>query len=225
MAIKRMAPQRIRRPYKKRRIMRRKPAVPRGIRQRPGVLAVTRKFYTGPLQFSTASTAGFWNYVTVTAGTLPSFSEFSNVFDEYRILGVKVEYRPSYDTTIIPTGAGTNSQPEAYLHVLVDPASTLIPSGTYTSTNLNTFLENQGVRTYKANRYIKFFFRPKVADSLEGGSTSTRQFKMPWTKTTNTGVVLRGYHTFIQVNNFNTTNTNISLDTFLTYYMMFRNTR
>lgn len=210
-----------RRMYKRRQYKRR--FIPRSLPQ--GKMLLKRTFYSGLLQFSSASTSGFWNYQTFALSMLPSYNELTTLFDEYKICGIKVTFRPAYDSIQLPNAAGSVTQPQAYAHVLINPESTLIPSGTYSSTTLNTFLENSGVKTYTLNKPFSFFFKPKASDGLEGGSTSSRLIKSGYIKTTSNAVTYRGYHIFLQQNNFVSTNTNISLDTFVTYYIALRNPR
>lgn len=186
-------------------------------------LAIKRTIYAGNWTFGTAATTDFWRYVTFQASSINNFTEMAGLFDEYKINAVKITYRPAYDNVANLGAAGTLAQPQAYAHVLIDPASTLIPSGVYSSGNMNTFLENQGVRTYTLNRPFSVYVRPKVQDQLFGGSTSTRTVKPPYIKTTETAVDHRGFHMFLQQNNFANTNTNIRLDIFATYYITLRN--
>ena len=102
-------------------------------------------------------------------------------------------------------------QPQAYAHVVKDNASTVVPASTYTQGNLNTFLENQGVKTHTLNKPFSVSVPLKVSDSLLGGGTSTRFVGAPWIRTNETGVTHRGFHIFIK------------LDTFYTFYIKVRN--
>ena len=114
-------------------------------------------------------------------------------------------------------------QPQAYAHVVKDNASTVVPASTYTQGNMNTFLENQGVKTYTLNKPFSIYTPLKVSDALLGGGTSTRFISAPWIRTNETGVSHRGFHIFLQQNSFSVGNTNIKLDTFYTFYIKYRN--
>lgn len=182
-----------------------------------------RTLHGGTWTFGTATVNDFWRYFTYTITSFNGFSEMSSVFDEYKVNAIKVTFRPSYDSIQNVTAAGTLIQPQAYAHVIVDPASTIIPTGTYTLPNLNTFLENEGVRTYTLNRPFSVYYRPKTTSQIAGSGTGSVMRGSPWVRTSDTGAQYRGFHMFLQQNNFSTGNTNISLDVFITFYCSFRN--
>jgi hypothetical protein len=186
-------------------------------------ITLKRRSFSSTWAFNTTTTNDVWRYYTFTAGDINNYSEFSALFDEYRINAVKVTFRPSYDDLANISGTGTLVQPQAYAHVCIDPSSTVIPAGTYTSANMNTFLENSGVRTYTLNRPFSVYLKPHVQDGLQGGGTASHSFKAPWIKTSDSAPIHRGFHMFLQQNSFSTGNTNIKLDTFYTFYLQFRN--
>lgn len=185
-------------------------------------ISLKRTFYSGTWNWGTVATNDFWRYNTFTVGNLPSFSEFANVFDEYKLNAIKVTYRPNYDAIVMSTA---NTLPLATMHVCVDPASTLGPAGTYTSSNLNTFLENSGVRSYNLNKPVSVYFKPKISEGVLGTGTAAMVRSSPWIKTTEQLTEFRGFHAFVSTNNFGTTNSNIDLDVFVTYYLSFKNLR
>ena len=186
-------------------------------------LTLKRTTFSSTWSFGTATTNDFWRYYTFTAGDVGGFQDFADIFDEYKITGVKVTFRPAYDNVHNVAGVGALAQPQAYAHVVKDNASTVVPASTYTQGNMNTFLENQGVKTYTLNKPFSIYTPLKVSDALLGGGTSTRFISAPWIRTNETGVSHRGFHIFLQQNSFSTGNTNIKLDTFYTFYIKFRN--
>lgn len=217
----------LKRTRKTRNTMRKRARTQRGrastLRRAVQPLHIKRTFYNGSWTFGTATTNDFWRYYAFTTAQINNFGEMAAVFDEYRINGIKVTFRPRYDSVDNLQTSGTLTQPQAYAHYLVDPASTLLPSGVYGSSSLNTFLENQGVRTRTLNRPFSIFFKPKVQDQVLGGSTASRTLKPTWLKTTETGVDHRGFHIYLQQNAFSTGNTNIVLDIYFTFYMSLKN--
>lgn len=184
------------------------------------MISLKRTFYFGAWAWATTTTNDFWRYQTMTLSNLPSVAEFTSIFDEYKVNGVKFTYRPNYDGITMSTAA---TLPLAYMHVCKDPASTLVPAGIYSSANLNTFLENSGVRTYNLNKPVSVYYKPRISEGVLGGGTASVTKPCPWVKTTETSVDLRGHHAFISTNNFGTTNTNIKLDVFVTFYVSFKN--
>lgn len=189
----------------------------------PGRLVIKRTAYGGNWTMGTATTSDFWRFETFNTSKINNFAEIAALFDEYKINAIKVTYRPKYDSVIATTGAGTTLVPQAYAHVLVDPGSTLAPTGLYTTANLNTFLENQGVRTKTLNKPFSIYFRPKMSDQVLGGGTASRVIPSKFVKTSETAVDFRGYHIFLQQNNMGNTNTQVSLDVFYTFYMTLKN--
>lgn len=221
MALKRKMKRPAGGPARKKRYMQRKPRIPRAIV--PSRFAVKRVRFQETWVFSTATTSGFWRYYTWNNTNFNAFNEFSALFDEYKINALKYTFRPAYDTVDISVASGaTPTGAQAYAHVVVDPSSTVIPSGTYTSAVLNGFLENSGVKTYTLNKPFSVYFKPKVQDQLLGGGTGTRTLRPTYIKTSE-AVDHRGFHMFLQQNAVSTVNTAIKLDVFITAYATFRN--
>lgn len=203
--------------------VRRVPRPLRSLQTRPAVLNVKRVYYSGFWTFGTGTTDGFWRYAVYNLAQLPNVSEYQALFDEYKINAIKVTFRPRYDNVASDSAAG--GTPQAYAHYFIDPASTVTPSGTYSQANLNTFLENSGVRTATLNRPFSVYFKPKVqtlASSTAATPVAAVQ-KGTWMKTSEPAVLYRGFHIYLQQNAMYTTNGNISLDMFVTYYMTFKN--
>ena len=73
-------------------------------------LAIKRTTFSSTWSFGTAVTNDFWRYYTFTAGDIGGFTDFSGIFDEYRIAAVKVTFRPAYDSVINFTGVGAISR-------------------------------------------------------------------------------------------------------------------
>lgn len=208
-----------RRAYKRRRAMtRRIPRAPRAPRA-PGVM-LKRTNYVGNWTFGTATTNDFWRYLAYDMTSFNAFAEFAAVFDEYKVNAIKVTFRPAYDSTL-PDTVGI----QAYAHTIIDPGSTLLPSGTYNSTALNIFLQNDGVKSKTLNKPFSVYYKPKVLDQVFSTGTAGALRSSPWVRTTETGPVYRGFHMFLQQNNFGTANTQVKLDMFVTYYISFRNIR
>lgn len=227
MVFKRRAPRAARRPalgVAKRRRVWRKPRIPRTIV--PAKLQCKRTFYNGAWQFGTAQTSDYWRYFSYTLGQLPTVTEFTSLFDEYKINAIKVTFRPSYDS--VPSDApalNVNTGPQAYAHIFIDPAQTALPAGVYNSATLNSFLENDKIRTVTANRPFSVYFRPMIRDAVQGTGANAELRRSKYIRSNETGAVYSGFNMFLQQNNFSTSNSRISLDMFVTYYMTFKNMR
>lgn len=208
-----------RRGIKKRRYYRRRTGGRKRMRNGVSVVKVMRTTYGGPWVFGTATTNDFWRYNTVTMNAFNNFAEYAAVFDEYKLCAVKQTWRPRYDSVNAPGAVGTVAQPQAYAHLIIDPESTITPSGVYTNASLNTFLENGKVRTKTLNRPFSVYWKPKTTSPMTVGS---KKIYSPWLPTTTTTQIFSGYHMYLQQNNFDSTNTNIVLDSYITFYLMFR---
>lgn len=207
--------------YKKKRSTRRKSMMVRRVPRPMASSLVTKRInYIGNWTFSSALTSGFWRYFSVTMANYNNFAEMAAVFDEYKVNAIKLTLRPRYDSV---EASSTATFPQAYVHYIIDPGTTLAPSGTYASGTLNTFLENDGVKTRTLNRPVSIYFRPKVSDQVFGGGTASRVVNGGWIKTTETAVDFRGIHIFLQGNNFTNVGTQCQLDQFVTFYCSFRN--
>lgn len=213
-----------RRPRKVARHMARLPA--RRYRVSPNVLRVARKFWLTQWTWGTTTTNDFWRYVVFTPANIPNFAEYAAVFDMVRINALKFTYRPRY-TDVEAAGAGpTTGTPTAYAHVIVDPESTLIPSGVYGSGTVNTLLENTRAKTYGLHRPFSVYYKPKVMFQVDGSGSATAVRTPPWLRTSDTSTVHRGHHMYIQQNAFSASaNANIQLDVFVTVYMTLKNMR
>lgn len=211
---------RTKRTWKRRRTTRTKRTASR---RRAGQVSVKRTVYGGQWTMGFAATSDFWKYMIFDMSNFNNFSEMAAVFDEYKVNAIKVTYRPAYDSVSNLSAAGAVVQPQAYAHVVVDPASTTNPSGTYGTTSLQTFLEQERVKTYTLNRPFSIYFKPKVLDQVYNTGTASVVRSSPWVRTSDTACVYRGYHMYLQQNNFSSGNSNVKLDYYITMYCQFRN--
>lgn len=189
---------------------------------------LVRTAYQGATTFSTAFVSGFWQYRVVSAGLLPTFPELAAVFDEYKISAVKFTFRPRYDGYDVNdpvTSGSTSPLVMCTAHVINDPGSSMIPAGSYTTATLNTFLENGKVKSYPLTKPFSVYFRPKTLAGALGGAIGTIVQPSQWIRTSDDGVLHRGFHMFLQNNNMIATNGSIILDTFITFYMKFKGSK
>lgn len=219
---KRTYPRR-KRTYKKKRTM--NISRPRMVKS-PTVL-IKRTFRATNWTPGVAVVSDFWKDVTFRLNQLPSASEITSLFDQYKLAGVKVTFRPRYDSfagndTTDTTLPGITNQGGCDIHVIVDPNNDTLPSGTYTSTNLNTFLENGRVRTYSGHKPFSVFCKPKVQKDIQGitGALRTRS----WIQSSQTAITHHGFQAFVADPNM-TGNFGQSWDLFYTYYLACRGIR
>lgn len=196
---------------------------------RTNVLNLTRTFWTGAWTPGTATTNNFWQYLQVSLNQIPSIAEYVAVFDSYRINSFTVTFRPRYDgfagnDTMDVTLPNITAQGSTTLHAIIDPRSSIIPTGTYSASNLNVFLENGRVKSYTGTKPIKLTVKyPCVAEDTNG-NTNAKYVRGSYYSTNQTGVVHRGIHVFLQ--DINLTGTfNQAFDTFYTLNVTFKGAR
>lgn len=191
---------------------------------------VKRTFFAGTWTVSSGATAGFWHYFNpLVQGTsvldpgFNNFSEFGNVFDRYRVNGIRLTFIPRFQQVAAPTtGATPITTPVLNMTHVVDPQSTLTPAGLYSSTQLNTLLEHGGQTRQFRERALSVYWKPQVALPTNiGGGVWYK--KCPFLTTNNTAVPMRGVHVFFHTNNFSTTFTDCLLDVMVTWYVTFKN--
>lgn len=221
--------------YRKRSYKKKRPATRkrygRKMKMTRGVPRVTQfrtklKHYMETWSYTAASVAGFWKYYTFSPSMLGSqFSDFSAVFDEYRIAGVALELRPNFDSVdISDPSINLGNITLGSLHYAIDPSSQVVPAGVLSSTTMNLFLEqSQNVKTRSLAAVTKLYYKPKVASQVQGGGLTGKATFCPWLKCAySDSTNFTGVHLFIQPNNFDTTKCFVKYDIFVTCYMQFR---
>lgn len=206
---------------------RRRLAPKRKMRMPTYAMRTVKTTYQGTWTFSSALTSGFWKYYEAKPIEMSEFSEFAVIFDEYKITNLKYTFRPRYDSYIQEAGSGSGASglPLCYAHVIKDPASTRIPTGSYNATTINTFLENGAVKSYTLNKPVSVSFRPKILTQDFGGGSASTATASRWIRTTEDAVPHRGFHMFLQNNQLQFANTSVILDVFVTYTIQFRGAR
>lgn len=210
------------RTYRKKRTYKRKMRIPRRL-PKDGTVLIKRTAWQFNWTLGTATTTDFWKYQGFNLQQLPSWAEITNLWDRYRIAGVKVTFRPRYDsfagndTTDTTTPGITNLQ-GSYVHIINDPYSAVTPSGTYNTTTLNSFLEQGNVRSYQGTRPFSFYVKPTVDVTLNGVAQA-RRAKAPFVNTTQANFAHYGYHAFQQDINM-TGASGQSFDIFYTFYIV-----
>lgn len=203
-----------RRMYRRSRLTRRSPAY-------GPVTSFKRTVYLSNWAFSSVSTSGFWRYNFMTFDAITNSAEYKSLFDQYRINGVKFQFRPRWSGADAQQTA-TPGQNMVYASIYIDPESEITPAGTYMSTTFNTFLENANgkVRTVKCDKPFTVYYKPAVPDS--GMVTNGRYLKSPWLSMTNaTSLGHRGFHLFFNDANFSAASS-ITFDIVATVYFQCR---
>lgn len=234
MKRKRSSGRRTKRPYKRaRRSYKKRGMKYRRARPRQALLSVKRTCWIGSFTPATAATSDFWSYQTpslasafaapggVALGGLSNLAEYTPMFEQYKINGIKLAFKPRFVNfnmdQQVPT-AGVAFRDPPYVSVIMDPRNNVTPSGLYSAATINSFLENGNVKTRRADRAFSVYVRPQVQEQFGGGAV--RYIKSPWTNSGDTTVAQRGYHLFFHNQNFGTTFN--QYDVFVTYFLQWK---
>jgi len=205
----------------------RKAYVPRGVRSGgTNIVKITRTTYIENWTPSSATTGGFWRYYQFAPNQIGNWTDYFNLFDQYKVAALKFTFRPRYDNfsgndTVDTTLPGVTNQGLTNVHVINDPYSTVSPTGVYNAATLNSFLENGNVKSYQGIRPVSVYFKPTINLTTEAGNNMRR--RAGWLNV-NINNVHSGFHIFLQDTNL-TGVFNQSFDVFITSYVMLRNAR
>lgn len=202
----------------------RKMMVRRVPRAMPNVLSVKRTFWWNTWSWATTTTAGFWQYLNVSLSTMPNIAEYQALFDLYKINGVKFTFRPNIDGVNPADVAGATGGGMGQVHYIIDPSNTYTPTGSWSSTTVNQFLELGGVKTRNMAKPFSIYLRPKISDDAVGGGTNAQPLGPRWLRTDSPGVIHNGVHVLLHPSNsFATTPTfRVTYDIFITFYLQFK---
>lgn len=193
---------RSRRPAKKARM-----TLSRPLRAKAPSMTIHRKFWAFNWSPATTVTNDFWKYFSQQLTNLSDYAQYTAIFDKYRVNSMKFTLLPRYDSfagndTTDTTLPGVTNQAGVCVHVVIDPSTTITPSGSYNSSTLNLFLENGRVKTYSGNKPINFTVKyPMISDDVNG-TASAKCIRAPFLNVTQITTPFRGAHVFVQDVNF-----------------------
>lgn len=141
---------------------------------------------------------------------LPNYTEFTNLYDQYKILGVAVTFLPK-QTQSVSIGNVNNADASARIFTAIDYNDVNPPA------TVDELREYQNAKyTSALRRHTRYIRAPKVQDQ---GSTYIPG--NPWIDTTSPGKYYFGLKYGIEpINSSTTTSMNVGLE--LTYYLAFK---
>lgn len=172
--------------------------------------------------FTTVNVAGFWRNESFGLNQLANVSEYTNLFDEYRIRAIKYRYVPCYDNISAGEAIGALPVQNAYqAHISIDPAGTTTPSGTYNAAALQSYLDDaQKDRIVRGGKEFSVYYRPKVLED-HNGNFSSKVIPFPWTRTSQVTQQARGHNVFIWGSN-GASVVGLNFEIYVTVYLEFR---
>lgn len=188
-------------------------------------VTLKRTYYSGIWTVSNTTTSDFWKYFEPTLSNgFNNPAEFTGVFDQYRINGITVTFRPRFDNVAAPvTGSTPMTMLKPYLCTIVDPQSTLTPTGVYSPSTLNVLLENGG-KIRSATRPLSVWYKPMVQIPTNIGS-GVMYVKSPWLRSVDTATPHRGFHAHFFEQSFGTNFTDLSFDVYVTMNVTFKDVK
>lgn len=162
----------------------------------------------------------FWTYETTSLAACPNAAEYTQLFDTYKIRGIKYKFVPKYSEFAgnDATANGTTNRGSTFVSVINDPRSYTQPAGIYNSGTYNAFCELGNVKTHNGQYPFSVYFKPYIDDLMTVG---TIRKPCPWLQTSNTAQTMNGFHLFFHDNNFSAVFNN-QYDVFVTLYFQAR---
>lgn len=171
------------------------------------IYAFKRTFEATPITIASAANATL--AYSPSLSNLPSVTDFTNLFDMYRICGLKFNFVPVYNV------ANTTTVNKFEVFSVID----------YNDINTITqaqAMEYQNMHKSTSTRPHKRYFKPRIAiTQADVSSTSfVASYKPQWISTANTNIA----HGFLKfVTDTNTGSTAFVFNVYITMYVQFKN--
>lgn len=226
MAYRRKRGATARRPIRRRRVMKR---MARPMRSLIPQINMKRTFYYDTWSPNSASTNGFWRQLSIRFDQIPNNTELSAVFGQYKLNAVKFAMIPSFSEFDGSQEQQTSPviTPMAHVWVCYDKYTTTTPSGVYSVTTLNNFMEQGQIKTVKdSNKLINIYQKsPTYAGWDASAGTYTKLKAASWQRTDGgTGVTHNAAQVFINTSDANLPATNV-YQIICTVYLSLKNQR
>lgn len=203
-----------------RRSYQRRPRLNKYRRQRP----VGGRIYDFVRSFVSVNAIALTNTIDTLTGfqyalnQLPNYTEFTSLYDEYRIKYIKVEFLPKFDSVVMPDVTGvTNTARMGYLFSAVDYDDSSSPS------SLETILQYQTMKRTKTSDVHSRYWSPCTAKEyyVSGVSSGYGREKAPWLDCESVSVPHYGLKIAGQLPGPGT----VYYDAHVTYHLQFRGVR
>lgn len=184
-----------------------------------------RTFQPSNVNFSTTAQNLTWKF---SLSDLPNYTEFTTLYDQYQIAGVKVKFIPNNTQISIArlydNGTGSNVQyaaagvPQCITVLDYDDASALSAKGDY--------LQYQNCRMFNAVTPHKRYFRPHIASAVYQSAVFNgfANHKRSWIDVASASVEHYGMKMYMDSSAL-TINGLIAYQLYFTYYLKFKGVR
>lgn len=164
----------------------------------------------------TSSSVGAGGAVQFSLNGVPSVTDFTSLYDQYKINGVKVEFIP--DINNVQQSATPGGPIMGMLHTAIDYNSASTPS------SLNQILQYPNLRSTRMTRIHKRYFRPRVAMTVYDGAVANgygTSARSQWLDCQYPDIPHYGLLVWLDA----TSPTSIQFNMKVTYYLAFRQAR
>lgn len=189
-------------------------SVPRGVSTRQGnrsITKISRSVHTGSVALTTGGVGGAFSF---TLGDLPGYTDFTNLYDQYRIKYVKVEFMFNAEST----NSGTNGVPVNYPYLITSQDlddDTTPPSEASLLQHMNAKVH--GTLSPMVPKFVRWV-KPQMATGAYSGTfTSYASMGQQWIDSNSPGV--KHYGLKYWVDGFGTYASNAYLQIISTYYL------
>lgn len=166
--------------------------------------------------FDPASRPSYYNVLNPTLANLPDVTQFTEMFDTYKITNCKITLIPKYGDS----GYNATGVPQMILAIGKDTLGSELPSGPYNATTWNTFAERcENVKFYTFNKPISYSFKPNIRNAATVGSTL---IKCPWISTTTSTQPMLGSEVFVYDTGFQATLSSVQFSYDVYYTLTFQ---
>lgn len=125
-----------------------------------------RKMYHGTVT-TTYGAGPTLGALTFNLAALPNYTEFTSLFDEYRILGILVEFHPGVDSWSAEPGVTLTSMALPQVRTVIDHTEDGVPS------SFNDMYQYANCKMTRGTRIHKRFLRPNVLSQAFESTVST----------------------------------------------------
>lgn len=163
-------------------------------------------YYNGYISGSTTSDTG--GALIGQLNQVPGYTEFTSLFDQYKIMAMKIRLSPRADSAEIGTNQG-----------LIKVFTAIDYDGGTAPTNIAGILQNESLKVSKANRDHVRYFRPRYNVNTTAVAGTGYKSTRGWLDCDNASVAHHGLQFVIQQLPAGVQ----SWDIVVTYYLAFKN--
>lgn len=179
-----------------------------------------RRWFQATYTWNTTTATGFWNVLQMSYNQIPSSSDYTNLFREYKINRIKVTFVPRYDNNDQTGAAAGSAMP--MIHHKVETPYFVSPSGVYNASTLNTYLDT-GAVSQPFNKPISVYFKPTLAADINNATVETTGPQWLTTGSPGNTQLHNGVSFFITFNGFTSPTATFTTDVYYEFFFSLRN--